>query len=197
VTVPYVDSDEVIANPERGIYDHSGDCEDQPFDREELTRLRVEENITLVRCSFYLEGYQDEPTLDLVQVVQALGQRAIAARQAGVKLIVRLAYSESSDHDAPIGLVEGHIDQLTPILRAHGSVIHVLESGFVGQWGEGHYTHQDHVEDHPQEAIPAGVGDYGNRGTVSDTQWENRKRIVDRLLAALPATGRSRSAPCG
>jgi hypothetical protein len=175
---PYMDSTAIIANPERGLFDHNGNCDANPFDEERLKELRRERNITLVRCIFYLEGYQARP-LDQ-PVFDKLNDRAAVAKKLGLKLVLRFAYSEHTDLDANVTMVEMHIGQLAQFLQANSSVIHVLESGFVGRYGEGYYTHQ--------KAANGSLDDsYGDRGTISVAQWKLRKRIVDKLLAVLPA----------
>jgi hypothetical protein len=63
---PYVDSTAILPNPERGLFDHNGTCDANAFDPSRIIRLRREKNITLVRCIFYLEGYQNK---DLDQAV--------------------------------------------------------------------------------------------------------------------------------
>jgi hypothetical protein len=177
---PYVDSTAIIANPERGLYDHDGNCDVQPFDEVRLKNLRRDQNITLARCSFYLKGYQAK-ALDPA-VLAKLKDRFDTARRLGFKLVLRFAYTEADDIDASAAMVDKHIDQLTPLLQANSSIIDVLESGFVGRWGEGYYTHQ----------IVNGTttDDYGDQGHVTTEQWARRKHIVDKLLVVLPS-GRS------
>jgi len=109
-----------------------------------------------------------------------LNDRAASVAELGFKLILRFAYSEHTDLDAGVDMVERHIDQLASFLQTNSSIIHVLESGFIGKYGEGYYTHQ--------KAANGSLTDtYGDQGTISDAQWESRKRIVDKLLAVLPA----------
>ncbi len=163
---PYVDSTAIIANPERGLFDHDGTCDANPFDEERLKSLRREQAITLVRCIFYLEGYQARP-LD-TPVFDKLNDRVGTVKRLGLKLVLRFAYSEHSDLDANITMVETHISQLAPFLQANDSVIHVLESGFIGKFGEGYYTHQ-------KSANGSLTDSYGDQGTISDAQWKLRK----------------------
>jgi hypothetical protein len=165
---PYVDSDAILPNPERGLFDHNGDCDANAFDETRIIRLRREKNITLVRCIFYLEGYQNR---DLDQAIfTKLNNRAAAAKRLGVKMVLRFAYSKASSVDADLPQALEHIDQLGPWLQANYSVIQVLESGFVGQYGEGYYTTH-----------------YGDQGTISTQQWAKRNAIIKRLLTVLPA----------
>jgi hypothetical protein len=64
-------------------------------------------------------------------------------------------------------------EQLTPILRQYADVIPVVQSGFVGMWGEGYYT--DHF-----------VADPLQPGVVSDDDWAKRAAVVAALVEALP-----------
>ena len=56
-------------------------------------------------------------------------------------MILRFAYTESkTGDDATPAMVQEHLGLLTDALRRNSDVIAVMESGFVGAWGEGHYT---------------------------------------------------------
>jgi hypothetical protein len=95
-------------------------------------------------------------------------------------MIVRFAYALPGDGwppptpygDAAVSRVVKQIKQLTPILRANSDMIAVVQSGFVGLWGEGYYT--DYFSD------PA------DPSQVSDQNWADRKAVIDALLQALP-----------
>jgi hypothetical protein len=81
-------------------------------------------------------------------------------------MIVRFAYTENcpcpNGYDAAPNVVQNHLGQLAPHLRRNKDVIVVVQSGFVGRWGEGYYsTH------------------FGNEGNVSTAQWNDRKKVVD------------------
>ncbi|WP_350275437.1 DUF4832 domain-containing protein [Kribbella sp. HUAS MG21] len=181
----YTTSDEVIANPERGFYHHTethyrADGKGYvPLNLTTLRNYRTQENITQILRVFYLEKFAsqdviDEQYLDLVRADFA------TARAAGIKVIVRFAYAlpgagwppPTPYGDAPVARVLKHIQQLTPVLRQNVGVIEVVQSGFVGLWGEGYYT--DHFSN-PQDP-----------SQVSDQNWADRKAVVTALLAALP-----------
>ena len=168
-TVRYSPISASISNPERGLYHHTGDCDDDAFDQAELTAYRVEEHVNLVMCLFYLRDLTAEPIP--ASTLAFFDQQAQTVRAAGLKMIVRFAYTDTSAADAPLSQVLAHIDQLEPLLRSNSDVIHVIQSGFVGRWGEGYYTQN-----------------YGNQGNISTTDWANRKAIVDALLSAVPNT---------
>ena len=58
------------------------------------------------------------------------------ARKAGIKIILRFAYSIAMDEpDAPLSVILQHLDQLKPILQENKDVIAVLQAGFIGSWG--------------------------------------------------------------
>jgi len=66
----------------------------------------------------------------------------VAAREAGVKMIIRFSYNwgpwPDSEPDAPLNWVLTHIEQVTPILEAHSDILAVVQAGFIGAWGEWH-----------------------------------------------------------
>ncbi|WP_305789831.1 DUF4832 domain-containing protein [Symbioplanes lichenis] len=159
-----------IANPDRGLYHHTGDCDATTFDPAVLRAYRTEEHISLVMCVFYLRGFQDAPIS--AAALRHLEDQAAAVRAAGLKMVLRFAYTDDpAGDDAPVERVLSHIGQLTPYLRENADVIHVMQAGFVGAWGEWYYTQH-----------------FGNEGVVSATDQANRRRVVDRLLQALPAS---------
>jgi len=62
-----------------------------------------------------------------------------AARNAGIKLELRYAYSYNpppSPPDASAERIIQHINQLGPIWEANADVICSIQAGFVGRWGE-------------------------------------------------------------
>ncbi|MFE3738868.1 DUF4832 domain-containing protein [Streptomyces sp. NPDC059134] len=168
-SVTYPQTTEAFANPERGFYHHTESCDKSDFSAATLQSYRTSEGISLVMCVFYLAEFKNS----------AIGQSALdrlqrqfdAVRSAGLKTIVRFAYTESTDGaDAPKDRVLAHLDQLAPYLRANSDVIYVVQAGFVGAWGEGYYTKN-----------------FGDAGNVTTADWANRKAVVDRTLASLPS----------
>ncbi|MEV4474340.1 DUF4832 domain-containing protein [Nonomuraea sp. NPDC049504] len=169
-TVTYAQSGADVANPERGFYHHTGDCDKNDFDADTLRSYRTNENISLVMCVFYLAEFTGRP-LSQAALAQ-LQQQFDTVRQAGLKMILRFAYTTSEDGaDAPKDRVLAHLDQLAPYLRANQDVISVMQAGFIGAWGEWYYTQN-----------------FGNAGNVTAADWANRKAVVDKLLSVLPST---------
>ncbi|GAA2522362.1 DUF4832 domain-containing protein [Winogradskya humida] len=158
-----------IANPERGFYHYPGNCDSHDFDRDRLLSFRRKEHISLVMCMFYLTPYKHSPISDAA--LKQFQQQADVVRSAGLKMVVRFAYTaDMGGDDATSDRILAHIDQLAPVLRANADIIHVLQAGFIGAWGEWYYTQN-----------------FGNLGQISPADWANRKAILDKLLTVLPA----------
>ncbi|MFI5843095.1 DUF4832 domain-containing protein [Catenuloplanes sp. NPDC051500] len=169
-TVTYTASGEVIANPERGLYHHAGECDSSTFDEATLRAYRTDAKISLVMCVFYLRGFQAAPIS--AAALTHLQKQLDTVRAAGLKTVLRFAYTDSeAGDDAPKDRVLAHLDQLAPYLTRNADVIEVMQSGFVGAWGEGYYTQN-----------------FGNNGVVTDADRANRKAVHDKILAVLPAT---------
>lgn len=67
-----------------------------------------------------------------------LNTNLAAARTNGVKMILRFAYCYSGDCSASQSMSQFtlHAGQLKPYLAANQDVIHVVQAGFLGTWGE-------------------------------------------------------------
>lgn len=138
---------------------------------------------TLVFRYFFLENFTNSSIpqwyLDNMQA------DFTAARQAGVKVIPRFAYTNQVDGstcaswicppygDAPKNWVLTHINQIAPILEANKDVIAVVHMGFIGVWGENYYT--DYFGD-------ASLPPY----KLLDNNWIDRIDVVNALLSAIP-----------
>ena len=169
-TVTYQPDTADIANPERGFYRHPGDCDAHTFDLATLQSYRTGQQTTLVMCVFYLAAFKNAP-ISAAALAQ-FQRQADTVRAAGLKMILRFAYTKDmSGDDAPLSRVLQHLDQLAPYLNTNSDVIHVMQAGFVGAWGEWWYTQN-----------------FGNAGTTTPADWANRKAVVDKLLSVLPAT---------
>lgn len=191
--VLYQPSGEDFANPERGFYHYSETRSSNytPLDVDELISWRslhqpwsAQYSIysTLVFRYFVLENFKNGPISNAY--LNAITQDFAIARQAGVKLIPRFAYTLETDNggcnycppygDAPKNIVLQHIVQLKPILQANADVIATMQLGFIGIWGEGYYT--DFFGDDSQP--PFGL---------TAQNWNDRSEILTALLDALPA----------
>ncbi|GAA4988221.1 hypothetical protein HD597_007664 [Nonomuraea thailandensis] len=169
-SVTYTPTTADFANPERGLYHHTGDCDKNDFSLATLQSYRTGQHISLVMCVFYLAefttGAISQAALDQLQ------QQLDTVRAAGLKTVLRFAYTTSTDGaDAAKDRVLAHLDQLRPYLNANKDVIYLMQAGFIGAWGEWYYTQN-----------------FGNAGTVTPADWANRKAVVDKLLSVLPST---------
>jgi hypothetical protein len=179
-TLKYRSTSEVIANPERGWYDdyysYSGGTSMgttyRPLKASEMLRYRVEDKITLILRLFYLHPFLEEDSVSQ-EYLEWMQHDFDSIRSAGVKCIVRFAYSASQRAevwDATPEKVFSHIESLGDVLMANGDVIAGVQAGFIGAWGEWYYTKNF-----------AGNGYYP---TATDQQ--NRRILVEKLLAVLP-----------
>lgn len=110
-----------------------------------------------------------------------------SARNAGVRIVLRFSYTISPNSgncnegficrpygDASKFWVLRHIEQLKPLLQDNEDVIMVLQSGFIGMWGEQYYT------DHFGDASSNG------QGYLNTTNWNDRIDVLKALLDAVP-----------
>jgi len=168
--VSYTPSTENFANPERGFYHHTGDCDKADFSQSTLQGYRTGQGISLVMCVFYLAEYKNGPIAQAA--LDQLQQQLDTVRAAGLKMVLRLAYTTSTTgDDATKDRVLAHLDQLAPYLSAGKDVIAVVQAGLIGAWGEWYYTQN-----------------FGNAGVVSAADWANRKAVTDKLLSVVPST---------
>jgi hypothetical protein len=164
-----------IANPDRGFYhytethyrpDNSGYT---PLDPAQLAGWRAQDKVTVVYRIFFLEKFTTQDGLD-PDYLQLVANDFATARAAGVKLLVRFAYSDTSNVDATPARVVGHIQQLSPVLNSNADIIEVLQAGFIGQWGEWYYSSNfTHDSTRPWD--------------LDATDWANRDLVLAALLA--------------
>ncbi len=190
-TITYTPTDALFPNPERGFY--------RQFDTHNpsaggtatknymplaldpglatLQSYRLNDNITLVLRVFYLNDFvasDISPT-----VLNNMRDDFSTVRAAGLKMVVRFAYTNKMRSSPPYGdatkaWVLRHIEQLRLILQANSDVIAALQAGFIGVWGEWFYTdHFVHDPYHPDD--------------VSEADYANRAEVLYALLDALPS----------
>ncbi|MEP1448617.1 MAG: DUF4832 domain-containing protein [Paraglaciecola sp.] len=180
----YIKSEDEIANPGRGFYQHTETqmSSFSPLSKAELIANRhnyrasdgsYSVNSTLILRAFILDNYVSNPVLsnDTLTNIQ---NDFDTAREAGVKLVVRFYYHKNTT--APYGdpeknIILAHIQQLNPILTANADVILALQQGFIGAWGEQYYT---------DNFSPAG----DVTASYTDQNWIDRNEILEALLAA-------------
>jgi len=191
VSVTYTADHTNIPNPARGFYHvadtHYLDAEATgwtPMGGAELRSWRAE-GITQVLREVYLEDFGGADgaynlTPDLLHKINA---DFAVARSAGVKVILRFAYTLPPDGvwppptpygDAPVARTLHHIRQLGPVLRRNADVIETVQQGFIGLWGEGYYS--DYFSDPADPSI------------VTDQNWADRAEVLRTLLDELPTS---------
>lgn len=184
--INYSPSTEDFANPERGFmqFTETNSSNYEPLDAANMATWRDLNQpfgadyaiySTLGYRGFYLEDFKNGPISNAY--LQAMQQDFDAAREAGVKLVLRFAYTRKSTPpygDAPKSIVLQHIAQLKPLFQANADVIASLNMGFIGAWGEGYYT--DYFGDDSQPP-------YG----LTTQNWNDRNEVLTALLDAMPS----------
>ena len=175
--VLFTESDSVIANPERGLYVQayytSGDLNSHAnagiikYNRNSLAK------ITLYLHSYYLTDYMES---DIPQeFFDRLETNMQALREGGAKAVLRFSYKYSMDpQDAPWNAkpewIHKHIDQIAPYLQKHADVIHCVQCGLLGSWGEWYYV------------------SYYRMNPSKDEDYEPRWEVLEHMLRAVPET---------
>jgi hypothetical protein len=176
MTHQYAGTTDLVANPDRGMYHYtethyrSDGSGYTPLDVNLMRRWRTDEGVTLVYRVFYLEAFATRDRLDATYL-QAVRADLASARAAGIRLVLRFAYSDSTSSDASLPRVVGHIQQLAPVLNASADVISVLQAGFIGRWGEWYYS-DSFASDHAQP------------WRLSDADWAARGSVLQALLSS-------------
>ena len=179
-TVNYTESTNVIANPERGLQKYSITASDYATtvgaNNLSVSTLNVWKNsadkVTVVYRYFLLDAFMDSDINGIF--LNNIQEDFNNVRTAGFKIIVRFSYSNAQGTAAqqPVkSQILTHISQLFSILNTNKDVIFSHQAGFIGTWGEWYYTNST---------------EYGTEGNISTAQWDNRKDIVDAMLAATP-----------
>lgn len=167
VQTTFTPTDAHFANPERGFYQAAGATLENLNARQIAEAFDAGYRLIYVRID--LEAYRntDLPAAYLTKLDAAFE----TARRGGVKLIVRATYNYPrgeteyrTAQDASLTRTLGHLAQLKPLLQRNADIIAFVQAGFIGAWGEWHTSSNDL------------------------TTSENRTRIRDALLDAVPST---------
>ncbi|MDB4292221.1 DUF4832 domain-containing protein [Maribacter sp.] len=197
VSVTYVADDADFANPERGFYRYSETLASNytVLDENQLRGYRTSSVATsanyttlstLVFRYYVLDAFVT--TSISADFLEKMEQDFSAARNAGVKLIPRFTYTTTANSgscpagficppygDASKEIVLGHIGQLSQVLTTNVDVIHCIQMGFIGTWGENYYT--DYFGDASNNAT---------QGKLLDENWQDRIDVLKALLDATP-----------
>ncbi len=179
-TVYYTESDNLFANPERGLHKYSITNSDyniiESYSNLNSTTLsdwrQGDDKITLLYRSFLLNDFLDS---DITQTyLENMQLDFDIIRESGLKCIIRFSYSDAlSDHaqQPEKNQIISHIAQLAPLLEENKDIILTFQAGFIGTWGEWYYTNSE---------------EFGTNGSIDAVQWENRKDIINAMLNACP-----------
>lgn len=184
-TVNYTPHHLAIPNPERGFYAFSETHSNNytPLNATWMAGLRngytpflgnYTVPVTLIYRGFYLEDFLNAPISNAY--LQNMQNDFDAARQAGVKLIVRMVYTQDFSppyNDAPKHIVLNHIEQLGPLFTANADVMATVQAGFIGAWGE--WCATDYFGDVCSPPY-----------TLNSSNYNDRNDVVNALLHALP-----------
>lgn len=150
-TVNYTSTNDLFPNPERGFYKYT-DSKGTPALSEQTLRSYRQNNISLIYRLYYLKDFKNALISDAF--LSQIDEDMKTARKAGIKIILRFAYSLAMDEpDAPLSIILQHIEQVKPLLRENKDVIALLQAGFIGAWGEWYYTTNNLNNDAARKAI--------------------------------------------
>lgn len=169
-TVTYASDNTNFANPERGWYKYSKTNSVGTYSflsQSSLTTMRTSENITLLLRIYDLGAFKTTPISQTF--LNNIQTDFNTLRTSGVKCVLRFRYSEADNVDASKTVLLNHIEQLKTITIPNQDVIHVVEAGFIGQYGEWYYT-----------------SNYGDRGILSVQNIADRKEIGLKIMELAP-----------
>ncbi len=157
--INYTVSSSIFPNPERGfMHTYIVFSEGTSLSLPLLKSIR-EANVSLFLRLFYFDKFKDK-ALSAAQL-ELIQTDFDKTREAGLKMILRFAYSETGD-DAPLAIVTQHLDQLKPLFEANKDVIAFMQAGFIGNYGEWHSS------------------------SNNLTTLANQKAVLEKILSVLP-----------
>lgn len=181
-TIYYNETDEQMANPERGFYVqkyYTTANMEEVASVDAIKSSRERSHITLYLHSYYMAdtvtGSANYMASDLPQqFLDRFDQNMNVLREAGAKAILRFSYAyhhntKKKPWDATPEWAMRHIDQLAPYFQKHADVIFCVQAGFIGSWGEWYYT-----TNYPQNPS-------------KDEGYETRWPVAERLMEVVPA----------
>jgi len=166
-------------NPERGWYIARGTGEADPSEFMSFKSQHV--SIVVLEADLGLHNSAPLSAAKLDEISNAFSY----ARQAGLSVIFRAAYSFPDDDEHAIAnpeptsmtTITGHIDQLGPIFAANEDILFNVQAGFLGEWGEWHHTY--YGNENLNTNTNGGSGDY-----APFVQYQ--RQVVDELLSVVP-----------
>lgn len=168
-----------FGNPERGFYidrTHTSTWSTANFAtffaHDSVTPDNYERDIRLVHYYLILNNYK---TINMDSAfLSAIQARFDIARSAGMKIILRVSYDQTSTADATLAQASAHYDQLQPIFAANEDILVAVQCGTVGQWGEFSGSQNFGTDAWPPN--------------LSAQNRANRKAVIDKVLATIPSS---------
>lgn len=177
-TVQYIVNNDEITNPERGFYKYTEtrSSNHTPLDLQYLKNLRSIGKTSIIFRYYYLDSFRNSSSIS--SFLSKITADFNTLREAGVKIIIRFAYTSEwngskpyNDSPSKANLLN-HIHELKPIIQANSDVILTLHHGFYGVWGETFYSDVfGCIEDAP----------------LTQQNLADRKEVLDSILTILPA----------
>jgi len=135
--VTYELSNTIFPNPDRGFI-RMMDVRSvgTPLNAAQINTFR-NQHVSMILRLFYFDAFKNQAlsTAELTLIQEDLDK----IRNAGLKAILRFAYADNIGvDDAPLAVIEQHLDQLQPILTNNKDVIAFVQAGLIGAWGEWH-----------------------------------------------------------
>lgn len=164
VPLPGTKSEELLKNPNRGFRLElnmdiaTGNVLEGPTNAQlaafgEL-KYYEEESPQLAQVYIYLTQYSERDLDD--QALENLQNYFDFFREHNLQILLRFAY-EYQETEPKIGPTTAqmlrHIEQLKDILARNRDIIHVIQAGFIGMWGEWHNAKYYHNQRQVLEAI--------------------------------------------
>jgi hypothetical protein len=174
-TVNYTASTSIIANPERGLQKYSKNTSGGSYSLINQTTLinnrTGTDKVTVLYRYLMLDGYMNTDTIDSTYLTN-LQTDFTRIRNAGIKVIPRIAYNITTTVSTqPLkSRIIAHIQALSTTINANKDVILSIQAGSIGKYGEWYYTDAS--------------TEFGDEGSISPSQWLNRKEVVDTMLAS-------------
>jgi hypothetical protein len=166
--INYTADNTVFRNPDRGFYKYTSYNQPSGSTDPDVNNLSTYKSAghSLVLRIYYLD--KNNPIS--ATYLSAIETHMQKIRAAGMKCVLRFAYTDAgSSDDATITTVLQHLNQLQPSIQKNADIIAIMQMGFIGAWGEGYYTNN-----------------FGNTGTISSIDWDNRKKVLLKCLEVLP-----------
>ena len=183
-TVNYTTDSSIFSNPERGLQKYSKNVSSSGtyslINQATLTSWRTgTDKITVIYRYLMLGEFISNNSVINSTYLSNVQTDFNRIRNAGLKVIIRPAYT--TNYDAVVQpnkqTIINHISQLSAIINANKDIIVSVQCGFIGVYGEWYYTGGSTSSD------TDGSPEFGDEGNISNTQWLNRKEVVDAMLS--------------